>query len=725
MTKPSNSYNLSIEGYGKTPRSLPLPATPTTEEPAPEGWDLGWLFGVVRRRLWVMVGVMLLVFVPSAALLVKKARQVVPLYEGHFQLLVEPINDETKISRILLLAQSPRQGTRGFDYTQFTLDYETQIRVLRSPNMMAPVIERLKKHYPSITHNLLMQDLTITRLTYDKDGKQEGTKILDIKYQNSDSKKVELVLNELSHAYLEYSLLERQAIFKHGIKFIDSQLPALQRRVDNLQLSLQTLRQRYDLFDPEASNDQINARLTRIEQQRTELASQLADARKRYQTTIEQLQAGNTTTVLSEQGKAYESLLSRAQQLEIELTTEKARMTEDNPRLLNLQEEQQNVHNFMLQEAHKLISKLGDQVRILEAQQAELDRISSRLQQLAAELPIAARQYTDLKRQLEVASTSLSEFLGKREALQIDSAQQEIPWELVSPPNLVKDETGKPLPMSASNTKRSLILTMVLSTLLGIGAGFIVEILDQVFHTPEESKRGTKLPVLGVIPIQKRAKLRAMMFVEAFRSLYTNIYLLNPECPVQSVAICSTTPGDGKTTVALNLGQTIAAVGARVLLVDGDLRRPQMHQRLGLSNDWGLSDVLVRDLPWQEAIHPFSNSSGETPFWAGNLFVLTAGAVPADPIKLLSSKQMRSLVKQLQSAFDLVIYDTPPLAGLADANLIAAYADGTILVVALGKTNRTSVNQALDELRNSGANLLGVVANGLNGYLQATYASRK
>jgi capsular exopolysaccharide synthesis family protein len=179
--------------------------------------------------------------------------------------------------------------------------------------------------------------------------------------------------------------------------------------------------------------------------------------------------------------------------------------------------------------------------------------------------------------------------------------------------------------------------------------------------------------------------------------------------------IGSAVPGDGKSTVAIHLAQTAASIGQRVLLIDADLRRPQLHLRLGLPNQQGLSDVITTDLSLNDAI---VRSSVEE-----NLFVLTAGQPTSDSIKLLSSAKMQYLMEQFQAFFDLVIYDTPPLLGLADGNILAANTDGIVLVVGLQKTDRSLLTKSLDGLKISGASVLGIVANGIKGYIPDSYRS--
>jgi capsular exopolysaccharide synthesis family protein len=396
------------------------------------------------------------------------------------------------------------------------------------------------------------------------------------------------------------------------------------------------------------------------------------------------------------------------------------------------------------QEARKSLTNIAGRIQELEARERSLKASEEVITQQIKVFPEVIRRYSDLTRELQVATDSLKEFLEKRESLKLDASQREIPWELIAPPEIPRDKTGKLVPASERQTKRQLSIAAILSLLLGIGIGFVVEILHTVFHTPDEIKAATRLRLLGVIPFAKELKKldkrpkrlapafpeqvnspallprygqvsneQTASFLEAFRSLYTNIRLLSARKPIHSLAIGSAVPGDGKTSVALYLARTAASIGQRVLLVDADLRRPQLHLRLGLANTEGLNEVITTDLSLNDAIQ---QSSVEE-----NLFVLTAGQPTTDSIKLLSSAKMQYLMEQFQAFFDLVIYDTPPLLGLADGNIVAAHTDGIILVVGLEKTDRLLLTKSMEGLKIAGASVLGVVANGIKGYTADAY----
>jgi capsular exopolysaccharide synthesis family protein len=351
-------------------------------------------------------------------------------------------------------------------------------------------------------------------------------------------------------------------------------------------------------------------------------------------------------------------------------------------------------------------------------------------------LAVLARRYTDLQRELEIATTSLNRFLEQQQKLQLQVAQQVVPWQLISPPEVGEDFVS-PKPV------RNLALGVIGGLLLGIGAAFLAERLDPVHHSADEIKEDTKLPLLGAIPWQKDIGMIEQVtaalpqltvagqqltipnttaksanqnpsyynfspFSEAFRTLNTNIRLLGSDSPLKSLVISSVSPGDGKTTISINIAKAAAGMGQRVLLVDADLRRPQIHSRLNLDNDHGLSNVLAEGLDWNEAIQSLPRYE--------NLSILTAGPIPPDPTRLLSSQRMQEMISQLQQdhAFDLIIYDLPPIAAFADAKILAAIATGLILVTKLGKTDRFALKNLLEDLRLSHISVLGLVANNVS-----------
>ncbi|MGF1493983.1 MAG: polysaccharide biosynthesis tyrosine autokinase [Microcoleaceae cyanobacterium] len=390
-----------------------------------------------------------------------------------------------------------------------------------------------------------------------------------------------------------------------------------------------------------------------------------------------------------------------------------------------------------------MVRNLATQIRELEARNQILDETVVELNQEVKQLSVVSREYSDIQRELGITTKNLEQFLSRREAFKIDIAQQETPWQLITP-------TGTPKPAAAS-AKKNLVLGSVLGLLLGTGAALLFDKLSNNLYTPKDLKELTRLPLLGIIPWNKNLESAALdhrpalenlyqesrettfdsilssssplsksklspAFYEAFRSLYTNIRLLSPDAAIRSLTVTSAMPLEGKTTIATYLAQAAADQGRRVLLVDADLRSPSIHQQMGLTNGMGLTDVVLADTDFN---HVIQQSSSNT-----HLFILTAGLAPPDPVRILSSQKMAEVMDKLQETFDLVIYDSAPLSGLADTYLLAAETNGVVLTAGLGTVKRSILENVMGDLQqhpNFRVPLLGVVANRAQNVSQNLY----
>ena len=192
---------------------------------------------------------------------------------------------------------------------------------------------------------------------------------------------------------------------------------------------------------------------------------------------------------------------------------------------------------------------------------------------------------------------------------------------------------------------------------------------------------------------------------------------LNSDRQLRAIALTSSLPAEGKSLVNVLLAKTLSEMGERVLLIDADLRKPQLHHRLGVNNLVGLTNVLTdEDTSWKDAIQTVKGY----PTWS----LMTAGTRPPDPARLLSSKRMKELTNDLQASgeFDLILYDTPPVLGLADAALVAEHVDGLVLLVSLGKVDRNLPKEAVARIKSSGAALLGIATNAISEDVQKSGA---
>lgn len=757
--------SLSSNGNGHVKRlpSQPLAYKPQTSEYSQDELNLRQILTVVRRRAVVILSVAIAVTATAGFWTFNQK----PKYEANFKLLVEPVTEEGNLNRLT------RVRAANNDLPTSAVDYETQIQVLKSPNLMTPILEEINKRYPDVNYDSLLSSgkLVVAQL--------EKTKILEVRYRDTDPDKVKFVLHQVARGYLRYSLTERQVNLKKGIEFVDGQLPQLRTRVDKLQGQLQAFRQKNNLIDPESQGQQLSTRVSAIEQQQLDTQLKLKEANSLYSEISKQLgmtpQEAVSTSNLSEAPR-YQQLLNQLQEVEAKIAKESARFTEESPTIQALRNQQRNILPMLQEESQRVLGQnqpqataspsdtaspsttnsaspssvspstirleltkqlveATNQIQVLQVRQNAITQAQSSLNQKVKDMPVIARQYTDLQRELNVGTESLNRFLAIRESLEIETAQKSLPWQIILKPQ--KPEFPVPL-----NNERNILLGAIAGLLLGLAVALPIDRLDNVFHSPEELKDLTKLPLLGIIPYCRQLKqmtpvatfsgfipsedskkelrnrrnpqwYKASPFLESFRSLHTNIRFLGSDTPIHSIVISSGTPADGKSTIAVNLAQAAAAMGQRVLLVDADLRRPQVHKILGLENQQGLSNVIATGVTAKQAIQ-------RLPMW-DHLYVLTAGQQPPDPTRLLSSKKMQYLMEQFHAVFDLVIYDTPPVLGLADGRLLAPHTDGVVMVAGLGRTDRSILMQALDGMKFSSATVLGVVANGVRAYTANSY----
>ncbi len=712
-------------------QSTPYIYTVQPEESNEGGLNLGELWAVIRRRIIVIIMGTTTVACAGVGLALNSP----PVYVAKFELLTEPITAEDKVVR----------DDRG-KADDNKID-DTKLKILQSPKLMSPLTKKVQKYYPGSSEPRLNIKLL------------PNTQILEVSYQDRNPEKVFFVLNQVSELYLQYSLDKRQTETNLGIKFVEKQLPQLLQQVEILQSKLQIFRQRYGIINAEVQGQQLANQLDQIIQKRMDNEIQLARTQTIYTSLQKQLQLeanqGEAISALSE-SPDYQKLLSQLQDIEATIAIKSSQYTENSPNIQNLLVQKYNLLNLVEKEKLQILGinlsnstmnslysaapnsarlreiqkflEASKQIEVLKTQIQALNQAEISLEKQVKLFPALIRQKDDLERQLKIAVDNLNNFLSERERLRIDSAQKQIPWQILTPPSQPENMAPSPI--------RNLILGTVLGLLLSTGLALVIDKFNNVFYNLEEVKYKTKLPSLGNIPDIKfdknskpTQKSELSKFWESFRSVYTNIAFLHSDNEVHSLAIISPTSGDGKSIIAFYLAQTAAGMGKRVLLVDGNLRNPHIHKMLNLPNTVGLSNLIAEGLNLENVIYNNSKNSNENNNNIGknisqdmglfslenNLSILTTGPIPPNPTILLSSPQMQDITAQFKRNFDLIIYDTSSLLEFADTSLLMRYIDASILAIRIGKTNRSVLAKVLDQLNFYSTPILGAVSVAMKG----------
>jgi len=335
---------------GQSSQPLPLANAARFNDSDEGGLDLGQLLGAVRRRSLLVVGVAAVV--ASAA---------------GFEILTQPVTAESEV-----VSSVPQTLTSSQEKKETATVDETTIKVLKSPDLLSPVVEKLKARHPEVSYELVVTSLGITAT---------GKDILAVAYQNPDSALVRDVLDVVAQAYLKYSLEERRTDIRQGLEFVEEQLPQLRSRVESQQDRLQKIRQQNNLVDPEKTGEQLSSQFTAFEQQRIDNQLQLQQAKSLYADLQQELAQSSVesaaSTPLSENAR-YQKLLDRLQDIDSQIAKESARFLETSPNMESLRQQRQRLLPLLSREGQRVEDEMTSRIRTLEVR----DRILTQTLQL-------------------------------------------------------------------------------------------------------------------------------------------------------------------------------------------------------------------------------------------------------------------------------------------------------------------------------------------------------
>lgn len=697
----------------------------------------GQLFAVlVRRRFWLLSVVCAVLSIATVRTLTEK-----PTYQSSMQLLVEP-NYQGK------------QGSAGaeskFTESNVVIDSATQLNLMRSSQLLQKAVNLLRPEYPTISVDEIKNSLVVTQVTED----DVNTNIFQAVYVDNDPIKAQKVLKTVQKVYQNYNREQQKQRLAKGLAFIDAQLPIVRASVVRSEAALERFRKSQNLIEPEVQAKALSDALSNIEQERRTIAAQYQDAQARYTSLQQQLARSPRGALISSrlsQSSRYQALLNEIQKTELAIAQERVRFTDVTPKLQNLLEQRQGQLALLQEEAGRLLGNSAAQPNgtgesvLTKGQLSEIDlNLSSQLVEaqtnllaLKARDQSLAQQEPQLRSQLNRFPSLLAEYNRlqpdvqlKRDTLQqLEKARQELSleiarggfdWQVVEEP--------QPGVQIGPNIKQNLLLGLVVGLMLGGGAAFISEMVDDSVHTSDDLKKQVALPLLGTIPKLPQVNTGELIIKLPFGKpqvlkpwtievihwspswelldlIYLNIQLLNSAYPFKSLMVTSALAGEDKSTLALGLALSAARLHQRVLLIDADLRRPNLHELLNIPNKQGLSNLLASDasVPSQSSIQ----SSG------AYIDILTAGSTPTDPANLLSSQRMKELMAAFEQSYDLIVLDAPPVLGMVDAILTASFCTGVVLVSRINQVKKSELTQATAML--SKLNVIGVVASDSKG----------
>jgi polysaccharide biosynthesis transport protein len=692
---------------------------------------------VLRKRRWVLIIAVLL----GLAYGVFKAESQPKLYDAYGRIQVRSgSSNEYRVSSV--------QGYSGDSSSKML----TEIEILKSDSLMLKVCREmdlsnnadfLERKGP-VPHTSLddgeTRQTTVHRLqSILHVAVVSKTDIIRISYSSLNPKLSADIVNRVIQDYIHRSYQTRFESSRRVSDFLSGTLEGLKQEVETSQEQMMDMQRKLGILGFDPNHNQISGSLDDLAKAAAtaKLARIIAEARYRVlsgmdpdtiEGTIEltpgtapgelnalrgQLAAGRATyaqleSTLGPNHPQAKALRAQMEELEKEINAEQNRLLV------------QARQNYVIARANE-----DQTTAALEAEKTEAYKLRDQLV-----------EYTVRQREFEENRTLYDSLQQRLRTASVQSGLESLEIDVVDPALPPANPVLRP--------QSTVILTaLVFSILAGIVVAFLMESLDTGLRSIAEIESITELPSLAIIPRARRTSADQAgtlttaqrnigiltqpksQFAEAFRSLRTSLLLSTAGHPPKIIVLTSATPSEGKTTAASNLAAILAQRDTRVLLIDGDLRRPNIHHRFGLNGKVGLTTVLTGATTLEETVQ----NVPEIP----NLDILPSGPVPPFPTEMLSSGAMEAILKRCAELYDYIVIDSPPILSVTDGVILARQADAVVLVVRHGKSSKHVVRRARDILLRSGAGITGIVLNavdlnspeyyGYYGYSGYSYAS--
>jgi polysaccharide biosynthesis transport protein len=628
----------------------------------------------------------------------------------------------------------------------------TEAAIIQSRPIIEKVITQLNLkndegkflNYQEITSNLEVKPIV-------------GTDVLQVFYQNSDPKLAASIVNQIITNYVEKDTESNRAAAASARQFIKSQLPKVESTVAKAEADLSKFKTDNTIanLSQEATHN-INT-IKSLESEIETINADLEDMNGRSEQLGNQLNMSweDAVAISSLSQSAIPRLVTELQQVRINLITQREHFSENAPHVRSLREKETQLEALLDQQIgqiqntqqlgalkdkilnisehqyeQKLISdfaNLGvERSGLLKKQAVLKNNLQARRQNLE-ELPVLEKQQRELERRVEATLSTYQTLLSQLQETQVAENQN------IGNVRIISNAAVPQKPISSMKNKLIVLVGSAMGALFGTAFAFFLDLNDKSIKTSKEAEQIFGYPLQGVIPnfIQpaemdtqdemlqpnvtnvsnkhflvssKKQHLDALRTREAYQMLQANLKFLSTDWNKKIIAITSSVAQEGKSEVASNLARSIAQLGKKVLLIDADLRQPAQHNILNLNNSSGLSNVLLREVRWEQVIQSASP----------NFDVLTAGSIPDNPVLLLNHQIMKNLTQIMAQTYDCIIFDTPPISGMADTLILSRIVDGILLVVRPGVVDHESATVVKKLLTNIEQDVFGIVVNGVD-----------
>lgn len=524
-----------------------------------------------------------------------------------------------------------------------------------------------------------------------------GTSLIAVGYSDPDPELAAAIANQVVRSYMDQQVDRTVETSDLARQFIEEQVAEVKSRLERSESALVAYANQAGIS---SAGDDGSLVAANIEALNTALAGAIQDrlAAERLVAQIDAGETGHLPQVLD--NEAVKATRATIAELSAEYQHNLGTFKPGFPEMRQLQARIDELERQLASQVGEIAASMRLQHREAVEQEADLNAELADLEARQIEFQDKNIQYTILRREVESNRAQYQSLIDKLNEVGVVSDLRRANVDVV-------DYAIVPAAAYAPRLSTNLAVYFALSGLLAAAIIYLSELLNNKFNVPDQVEAELKLPVLGIIPRVEGEALPAALanpksaLAEAYRSLRTSLQFAGPEGAPRSLLLASAEPGETKSTCAYKLADEFGAIGVKVLIVDADLRRPSLHRIFRTDNSIGLSNLLTSSISNEDIPRVFRRTE------LNNVTFLSAGPMVPNPADLLSSHRMSAIVHACTKRFDLVLVDTPPVIGLADALILSRLTEATMLIVAAHQAPRKSVKAALKRLSSAGGHIIG------------------
>jgi capsular exopolysaccharide synthesis family protein len=611
-----------------------------------------------------------------------------PIDKDSFRLEIKPISKFSKRGILALTGIQPLEDYEQITYNKvhkYDEDIVSQWFTINIKKMSTLDNDEYNFTFvrPSIASDIYYSSIEVTQVT-------ELASIIKVTIQDSVSLRAKDLLNNLFKAYLEQELDRKTEVANLSLDFIDNQLEEINKKLKVSESDLESYKESNNVITLSDKAKTVSTQLVDYETKMQEIGVEenILSNLLQYITNNQNL-SGLTVGSVTFADPALATLVKELHELASKKDTLLLDYTEMHPDV-------QKLNQTIASSRRQIIASLQNNLKQLQQRKNSINELINGYKRSLETLPKQERELTRLSRHFSVNEKVYSYLLEKRSETAILKSST------ISNARVLDEALNFNQPIKP---KRILIVLvgLILGTIVGLAYAFVKEFFNNTIKNTEEIEKLSSIPIYGVIPLNN-SKKTSNIFLEAFKSIRTNLQFLPKNESSRIISITSSVSGEGKTTITSKLAEVISQTGKKVIILDLDLRKASVHKEFDLPNNIGMSNLLTTQNSFEEVVKKTSNEF---------IDVITTGPLPPNPSELILTDNMTNILDRLKKFYDYIIIDTPPVGLVTDALILMNYSDITFTVVRANYTRKEFIKN-LDRLsKEHSHNHVGMILNGV------------